>query len=83
MSWHRQDNFHNSRVYGDEPTGGGFFGWLNRQFNKLLRSAGDPGPQTILFTHALDDRLSEKAVDRREAQRTAVPYPTPFEDPRQ
>lgn len=83
MGWNRQDDFHNSRVYGaDEPSGGGVLGWLKRQFDKLLRGGGEPGPAAVLLTHALDDQLSGLAADGRDRQRTTLPHTTPLEDPR-
>ena len=58
MARHGKNDFHNGRDYGaDKPAGGGLLGWLRRQFEKMLRAGGDPGPETILFTHALDDQF--------------------------
>jgi hypothetical protein len=54
---------------------------LRRQFDKMLRIGGQPGPETILFTHALDDQLRNPPAERR--QRRAAPPCAPFEvDPR-
>ncbi len=81
MGSNRQDDFHNGRIYGaDEPVGG-MFGWLQRQVDKFLRAGGEPGPATILFTHALDDQLSAMAGGEREPPRTTLPHQTPFDDP--
>lgn len=81
MTWHRQDNFHNGREYLSDEATGGFLAWLRRQFTKLLRAGGEPGPATILYTHALDDELSGMAGKRDRHERTRIPHSTPFDTP--
>jgi hypothetical protein len=82
MATRGNSDFHNGRDYGpDKAAGGGLIGWLRRQFDKMLRIGGQPGPETILFTHALDDQLRNPPAERR--QRRAAPPGAPFEvDPR-
>ena len=83
MLRHRHDNFHNSREHGaDEPTRGGFLNWLRRQLSMLLWSAGGPTPVTILYTHALDERLSGLAAEQRERARKGLGHKAPFGDRR-
>lgn len=77
MGWSRQDDFHSSRVYGaDEPVGGGILSWLQRQFDRLLRDSNEPGPATVLLTHALDDQLSALEIEGGERQRAALTHKT-------
>jgi hypothetical protein len=82
MARHGKSDFHNGRVYGaDRPAGDGLLGWLRRQFEKMLRAGGEPGPETILFTHALDDQFRNLPPDWRQ-RRSGHPGASFEGDPR-
>lgn len=82
MARRGNNDFHNGRDYrADKSPGGGLLGWLRRQFEKMLKAGGDPGPETILFTHALDDQFRSLPTDRRQ-QRDAHPGASFKGDPR-